>query len=173
MNTVTTQFRSSVFRVRPKPGSRIIKPKPVNKKLLAARKPYRPAPVKSVFKKTKRLPTLLAEATAGKLPFEQRPLRHRLYLRRSERGLTRREFARLFNLTHHAIGGWEVGPDRELSRGRLGWEIPPQWTPMVEEWIATGNAPSAEAIAAAKKFQPFKKRKKYILDKLKDRKSVV
>ena len=83
------------------------------------------------------------------------PLRTRLMLTRRIRHLRQRDLAKLLGVSQNTICAWEAGPWIPGMPGPKGWATPLAWVPIVENWIASDQAPQADAIAAAKRQSIF------------------
>lgn len=103
-------------------------------------------------------------AKAG-TPFDEWPLRLKLWQARCERKLNLNQCSKVFGISHSVLAAWECGSKDEYSAGIRGWEIPQAWHPLILHWVTTGKRPGKVAIAAAKAAQPNKKQP-CILDNL-------
>lgn len=84
--------------------------------------------------------TTLAPAGGAEGGQEQWPLYIRLQIAMEEQQLTQQAVAEFFGVSQSAVSRW--------LKGAEGRPIPQELRPMVEHWIATGEPPSREQLAA-------------------------
>lgn len=76
------------------------------------------------------------------------PLRLRLQAARNERGLTTRQVAALFGVSHVTVQNWERGTDPDPEDGKVrGKPLPEELVPLLVRWVETGEAPTPEELA--------------------------
>jgi tetratricopeptide (TPR) repeat protein len=93
-----------------------------------------------------------ASARQGRVTADTQPtvapaLRTRLRTARQSRGLTLAAVGALFGVSHATVSQWESGPEPDARGHVRGKPIPSALRPLLERWIATGEAPTAEELA--------------------------
>lgn len=78
---------------------------------------------------------------------DQPPLRQRLAAARTARGLDAQAVADLFHVSAGTVKDWEAGPPAAGEAWRPGTHIEAEVGALVDRWVETGAAPTADQIA--------------------------
>lgn len=79
------------------------------------------------------------------------PLFMRLHMAMKERGLSQGAVAQLFGVDQSAVSRWFKGTDPDPETGEVkGKPIPAELRPLAERWVAGGEPPTADELAARK-----------------------
>lgn len=76
------------------------------------------------------------------------PLHKLLRAARLERGLTLAQVGELFGVSFVSVSKWEAGPDPDESGRAKGKPVSAELAPLIRRWVATGEEPSADELAA-------------------------
>lgn len=78
------------------------------------------------------------------------PLRERLAAARAERDVEAAQLAALFRVSTKTVEAWEAGPVEAGEAWRIGAHIEANVGALLDQWVRTGEAPTAAAIQAWK-----------------------
>lgn len=88
-------------------------------------------------------------ATAPGVTDPEIALHDRLRKTRILRRISQNKLATMFHVTRQTVRDWEAGPYVD-SAGRMGYQIPFGWRPIVERWISKCETPTRAEVRRAK-----------------------